>query len=59
MQAVAEKTWDGEDYQKDNFTELTRANGLVFAYRFGPYKGTEAITNQKLEEIFKIIEEEK
>lgn len=59
MQAVAEKTWDGEDYQKDNFTELTRANGLVFAYRFGPHKGTAAITNQKLEEIFKIIEEEK
>lgn len=58
MQAVAEKAWDAEDYVKDGFTELTRANGLVFAYRFGQ-NSSAAINNQKLEEIFTLIEEEK
>ena len=58
IQTVAEKTWDSSDYQKDNFGELTRANGLVYAYRLGNHNGPEALTKEDILNIFALIEEE-
>ena len=59
IQVIAEKTWDGEDYQKNGFTELTRGSGLVFAYRMGEHTGQGKITPEKLKDLFMLIEEEK
>ena len=58
MQAVAEKTWDSAEFGRDGFDELTRANGLVFAYRLGNFEGAEAVTKEDISNIFALVEEE-
>ncbi len=58
MQAVAEKTWDSAEFGRDGFDELTRANGLVFAYRLGNFEGAEAVSKDDISNIFALIEEE-
>ncbi len=58
MQAVAEKSWDSAEFNRDGFGELARANGLVFAYRLGNYDGAEAVTKEDILNIFALIEEE-
>jgi hypothetical protein len=58
MQAVAEKTWDSAEFGRDGFDELTRANGLVFAYRLGNFEGAEAVSRDDISNIFALVEEE-
>ncbi len=56
LQAVEERRWDSEDYDKKGLSELARSGGYVFAYKIsGEGEEKETLTQQFIES-FKLID---
>lgn len=58
IQVTTENAWDSGEFKRDGFGELTRANGLVYAFSLGNFRGDDAVSKEQLINIFALIEEE-
>ena len=55
IRAVSEVNWDKPDNGFNEFKEITRHKGVVYAAMFSSYEGAEKITLAELKEMLHII----
>ena len=56
IRAVSEVNWDKPDNGFNEYKEIARNKGVVYAAMFSSYEGTEKITPEEFKKIFHIIE---
>ncbi|MBQ3088544.1 MAG: hypothetical protein IJC36_02800 [Clostridia bacterium] len=56
IRAISDVNWDKPDNGFNDYKEITRKNGVVYAAMFSDYEGAEKITLEELKKIFHIIE---
>lgn len=56
IRAISEVNWDKPDNGFNEYTEIARNKGVVYAASFSSYEGTEKITPDEFKKIFHIIE---
>lgn len=56
IRAISETNWDKPDNGFNEYQEITRHEGIVYAAMFGNYTGKEKITIDELKSIFHIID---